>query len=113
MVPYVDQSRLGECRVLVLSSWANRRVGLTNHLQLPESCGALIRKTRGIHTYGMTFPIDVVVLDNDGHVVDVFGQVGPQTRLHFKSTRTVLELGPGAAKQWQLVPGVKLEFANV
>lgn len=75
----------------------------------PES---LLLKTRfGIHTFGVRFPIDVVILDRQNTIVTIKEHVSPN-RIFFWNPLfdTVLELPSGSIEQLKLRKGIKLTF---
>ena len=64
-------------RVKVADSILTRLVGLLGRRSLEPDSGLWIFPSRGIHTMGMVFDIDVVFLDKDLHVVAVGEVVHP------------------------------------
>lgn len=72
------------------SSLLSKSIGLIG----AKKARPLILKTRfGIHTFGVRFPIDVLVLDTDGRVVGTKKNLQPQ-RIFFWNPKygTVIEL---------------------
>ena len=59
---------LGES-IRVADTGLSRIVGLLGERALLPDEGLLIVPSQGVHTLGMLFPIDVVVLDDDWHVL--------------------------------------------
>ena len=57
-----------------LTRWRDKSVGLIGHAQ-PTS--VLLRTHFGIHTFGLRFPIDVVILNKRNEVVKIFQSVPP------------------------------------
>ena len=86
--------------VIVLTSFATRRVGLLNHTSLGERQGLLLRPAKAVHTLGMQFPIDICFLDKHGEVLKIVANAEPgMARLSGPArTAQVLELCAGAAK---------------
>lgn len=68
----------------------------------------LLIKTRfGIHTFGMRFPIDVVVLDKNNRVVLIKENMQPSMLLFWKPTfDTVLELPRGEIRSKNIKKGI-------
>lgn len=61
-------------KVKELKSWKEKLVGLIGQ-QKPQ---ALFFKTRfGIHTFGLKFPIDIIILDKNNKVVKIKINLGP------------------------------------
>lgn len=66
----------------------------------------------GIHTFGMTFPIDVAYLDAQGRILRVYHRLAPFriAALSLK-TESVLELPPGMLAQTNTEVGDILKFS--
>ncbi len=97
----------------VADTTLTRLVGLLGHSPLAPEEGMLIRPSSGVHTWGMTFPIDIVALDHDNWVLGVWSSVGPwRVRgLSFK-TRSILELAPGAIHRSATSIGNQVHIAH-
>ncbi len=70
----------------------------------------LLRRTRGIHTFGVRFPIDVAFCDKDLVVLHVTTAKPWRLCLPRMKARSVIEARAGAFEQWRLKPGDKLEI---
>lgn len=83
-------------RIAVADRWWRRLVGLLGRARLDHGAGLLISPCRGVHTFGMSFPLDVALLDRDGAVVARFAALAPNriTGLH-RRARHALELPAG------------------
>jgi len=85
----------------VPESWRERTRGLIGARTLGPHHAMLLERCRSVHTFGMRFPIDVVFLDRDLHVVDVRRVDPGRLTLPRLRARHVLEcatdtrLGPG------------------
>lgn len=80
-----------------LKTWKEKTFGLINK----EKAEAVFFKTRfGIHTFGLKFPIDVIILDNDQKVVKISEKLRPN-RIFFwlPVFDKVLELPGGEIKK--------------
>ena len=88
---------LADCADVAASSWRRMR-GLLGRPTLARGRGLLIAPCQGVHTLGMTYPIDVVHLDPNGVVRKVLHAVRPWRLgpLVWRS-RFVLELPAGGA----------------
>ncbi len=71
----------------------SRFVGLIGKSRLPPGSGLWIVPSNGVHTFGMTIPIDVLFLDRDYRVVQIRENLRPfrLTSLNWKAN-SVLEL---------------------
>jgi uncharacterized membrane protein (UPF0127 family) len=101
-----DQVRLAESGLTVI-------VGLLGERGLQRGDGLLIVPSQGVHTFGMLFTIDVIVLDNDWRVLAIRPDMRPfrMTRLYWKAA-AVLELPAGTALATSTRVGDQLEFTR-
>ena len=104
---------MGE-RVRVAETGLTRIVGLLGESGLSPGDGLLILPSSGVHTWGMTFPIDVVILDNDWRIIAVRPEMRPfrVTRLYWKAAG-VLELPPGTVESTSTSVGDELAFSRI
>ena len=101
----VDNGVVIADRVAVAATRQTRRTGLLQHTSLPEGEALWIVPSRGVHTFGMKFAIDVLALDEAGVVIDLVAGMKPRrVRLPRKGTAGVLELPAG----WVAKTGTKL-----
>src|SRR5207253_4418200 len=99
-------------KVGVAASRAARAVGLLTRSGLEPGEALWIVPSRGVHTWGMRFTIDVLALDEAGTVIDCVSNLRPwRVRLPRKGTAGVLELPAGtlAASQTGLGHHIVLE----
>ena len=83
-------------RVGVAATRAERAVGLLSRTGLEPGEALWIVPSRGVHTCGMRFPIDMVALDHQGRVIDCVSNLRPwRVRLPRRGTAGVLELAAG------------------
>ncbi|MFQ6015721.1 MAG: DUF192 domain-containing protein [Anaerolineae bacterium] len=54
-----------------VKSWRGRLKGLIGHPPLQRGEGLIIRSCNWIHTFVMSFPIDVLYVDDQGQVVNL------------------------------------------
>jgi len=102
-------------RVDVAASHAERAVGLLSRSSLEPGEALWIVPSRGVHTWGMRFSIDVIALDEAGTVVDCVSNLRPwRVRLPRKGTAGVLELPAGTleASRTSLGHRVVLEMVS-
>jgi uncharacterized membrane protein (UPF0127 family) len=113
IVRVINETRgtvLGE-HVRVADSGLTRIIGLLGERQLSTGDGLLLVPSQGVHTWGMLFPIDVVVLDGGWNVLALRRrmQAFRITRLFWKAA-AVLELPPGMLDSTQTAVGDTLAF---
>jgi uncharacterized protein len=88
--------RLIADKVGVADTRATRAVGLLSRSSLEPGEALWIVPSRGVHTWGMRFTIDVVALDEAGTVIDCVSNLRPwRVRLPRRGTAGVLELPAG------------------
>lgn len=101
-------------RIRLADSAFSRLIGLLGERKLAPGDGLLIVPSQGVHTAGMLFPIDIVVLDNEWRVLDVRKKMRPflVTRIYF-SAAAVLELPAGTVELSGTRTGDNMEFTRV
>jgi len=98
----------------VAATRASRAVGLLSRSGLEPGEALWIVPSRGVHTLGMRFTIDVLALDEAGTVIDCVSNLRPwRVRLPRRGTAGVLELPAGtlAASRTGMGHKVILELA--
>ena len=105
-------SSLGD-RIRVADSGLTRIVGLLGEQKLREGDGLLIVPSQGVHTWGMQFPIDIAVLDDDWNVMAMRCNMRPfrVTRMFWKAA-AVLELPAGMLESTMTAIGDRVEFSR-
>ena len=111
----LDTGELIATRVTVATRMIERGIGLLNRQGLDPGEGLLITPCRGVHTWGMRFPIDMIALDASGVVVDAVASLGPwRIRLPRKGGDRVLELPEGSLLRTSTQTGhrIALDFVS-
>jgi uncharacterized membrane protein (UPF0127 family) len=78
--------------------------------RLGDDEGLWITPCNSVHTFGMTYPIDVVYLDRRQVVRKITPRLSPRRLSFCLFARSTLELPAGRAAQISLQPGVKMEW---
>lgn len=101
---------MGE-KIRVAETGLTRIVGLLGERSIVPGDGLLIVPSQGVHTFGMMFPIDVVVLDQDWKAIGICHSMKPfrLTKVYWKGA-AVLELPSGMLNKTQTSLGDALEF---
>ena len=108
----IDTGAVVADKVAVADTRATRRVGLLSRSGLDPGEGLWIVPSRGVHTCGMQFAIDVAALDAQGIVIDVVTAMKPwRIRLPRRGTAGVLELPAGALDATGTKVGHRIELA--
>ena len=87
-----------------------RRVGLLNRRHLAEGEGLLLDRCYGVHTFGMRFPIDVLFLDKDLHVIRAVKALPPYRTSIVRKAVYVLELPVGALELTRTEEGDQIQI---
>jgi uncharacterized membrane protein (UPF0127 family) len=87
-----------------------RMVGLLNRGQFRQGEGLLLDRCYGIHTFGMRFPIDVLFLDKDLHVIRAVKALPPYRTCVVKKSVYVLEVPVGALDVSHTVEGDQIQI---
>lgn len=95
----------------IAATWWSRLRGLLGRPPLQPGEGLLLRGENAIHTFGMTFAIDVLFLDRTGRVVHLIPTMPPWRISPFVArARDVLELPAGVIAQTQTSLGDHIEL---
>jgi uncharacterized membrane protein (UPF0127 family) len=111
----IDTGSVVADRVGVAATRAARRAGLLDRDGLEPGEALWIVPSRGVHTIGMRFAIDVIALDDDGVIIDRVDALAPwRIRLPRRGTAGVLELAAGTLLRTGTTLGHRITFeANV
>jgi uncharacterized protein len=108
-VVVVDAGGCVVCRRCTVADRPLTRLrGLLGRSSLPAGDGLLLRPSPSVHTWFMRFPIDVVFLDRDLHVLAVRHSVRPWRMAGRRGARAVLELAAGEARRRGVDVGTRL-----
>ena len=101
---------VGDC-IRVADSPLTGIVGLLGERDLPRGDGLLIVPCQGVHTLGMRFAIDIVVLDGEWNVIGIRRELRPfrLTRMFWKAA-AVLELPSGTVESSGTSVGDTFDF---
>ena len=103
--------RILATRIDRLSSFLHRAVGLLARTTIRPDEGVWITSCRAIHTIGMRVAIDVIFVDGESRVLRVHSDVRPnRLALSCRGAEAVVELGSGALRDIDLLPGDRLEL---
>jgi uncharacterized protein len=101
-------------KVRKADNFVTRLVGLLKRTHLGPEEALWLMPSKGIHTIGMKFPIDVVFLNKDHHVVGLMAELAPNriSAIHF-SGYSVLELPSGTIRKSRTEIGDQFEISLV
>jgi hypothetical protein len=107
--------REGTClvpRAKAALSWWSRLRGLLfrRPLAADASEALLISPCSSIHTFGMSYPLDIVFLDRRGVVLGIRECIRPWRACMQKGARSVLEFHEGAIGRLSIAPGDVIEW---
>jgi uncharacterized protein len=87
----------------------SRAKGLLGRQALPLGEGLIILPCKGVHTFLMRFPIDVIFLDRNNHVIETIQNLKPfRISKMLLSSMSVIELPAGTVCASDTVIGNKI-----
>ena len=89
-----------------------RMIGLLNRGRFDQGEGLLLDRCYGIHTFGMRFPIDVLFLDKDLHVIRAIKALPPYRTCAVRKSVYVLEVPVGAIEASCTEEGDQIQISN-
>jgi len=99
-------------KVRKADSFVTRLIGLLKRKRLGPEEALWLVPSKGIHTIGMHFNIDVIFLDKDKKVVDLMPSLRPYSATGFRiAAHSVLELPDGILKKSRTEVGDQLEVS--
>lgn len=100
-------------RVMRADTFLTRLIGLLGREGLMEEEALWLSPCKGIHTMGMSFPIDVIFLDDNLKVVALREKVAPwrATRI-YRAATSVLELPAGSIRRSGVEIGDQMGFTQ-
>jgi uncharacterized protein len=105
-LPVVRQVRFGPWIVWIPETLRERGRGLLGRSGLEPNEGLLLEHSRSVHTFGMRFPIDAVLLDRDDRVIAVVRLSPNRVLLPRARVRAVLEVAAGEGRRF--TPGARV-----
>jgi uncharacterized protein len=97
---------IGSLVVWIPETLRERARGLLGRSELEPNEGLLLERSRSVHTFGMRFPIDAVLLDRDDRVIDVVRLSPNRVLLPRTHVRSVLEVAAGEGRRF--TPGARV-----
>lgn len=98
--------------IIVAGDSRTRRTGLLKHKRLDPGQGLWIVPCEAVHTFGMTFPIDVLFLSRSKKILKIRpGMMRRKIAICLRA-HSVLELPAGTLQQTGTLPGDQLEFES-
>jgi len=94
------------------SNFIERMRGLLGSAPLKENEGLLITPCSSVHTFGMSYAIDLVFLDKQLTIVKTVNSLKPWRMSASSAATMVLELTTNRLEQLQLATGQRLEWHN-
>ncbi len=98
--------------LLVAENLFSRMKGLLGRTSLPAGEALMIRPCKGIHTFGMRFPIDAIFLDRNNRIVALTKDLQPNhlSRV-YPEAASVVELPAGTIEATDTAVGNEIKFA--
>lgn len=100
-------------KIEVADTSLRRFMGLLGRSKLMAGEGLWIRPSSGIHTFGMSFPIDVIGLNSHLRVVRLWNVLHPHRSTAISwSVKSILELPAGQIAESQVEIGDLLQISS-
>lgn len=97
-------------KVLITENWLERARGLLGRDQLQAGEAMLISPCNSVHTFFMSYTIDVVYLDKNLKIVKICPELGPWQLSGCSSAAMVLELPAQTANNLNLQVGTQISW---
>jgi uncharacterized membrane protein (UPF0127 family) len=99
-------------KVFLADSFLKRLKGLLGFQSLEKNQAMVLRPSNSVHTFFMSFPIDVLFVDRSNIVIKAISNLGPfrTTKIFLKSV-FVLELPAGIIASTNTAEGDSLQIA--
>ena len=97
--------------VSVADRWWLRMRGLLGRAPLRQGEGLLLDPCRAVHMLGMSYPLDVVFVDEKLTVVALYHGLAPRARTGWHAARYALELPAGTLRDTETQQGDALRWA--
>jgi uncharacterized protein len=82
--------------IKIATNFFSRMRGLIGSKPLEPGHGFVIPHCKGVHTFGMTFPLDIIFVDSSNQVVGIEEHILPNKTGHvFMSAKQVIECPVG------------------
>lgn len=110
----LDTGEIVVRRVYLADTFRRRLLGLIPRSRIDEDEGLLLVPCKGVHTFFMRFPIDIVYLDRYMSVVALFPDTRPWRVLpQVPGVAQVLETAAGTVSKSKTKIGNKLTFSSL
>lgn len=109
----LQDNRILVGNLMVADSFFTRMKGLLGKSSLGLNEGLLLKRCKGVHTFGMQFPIDVIFLDRDYRVVEIIHDLKPNRITSiYSAADSVLELPAHKVRYSGISKGDFVEFST-
>src|SRR3989449_5933676 len=88
----LTRGRVLGTRIAVADRWWLRLRGLLGRPPLGAGGGVLLTPCRAVHTFGLSYPVDVAFLDRRGAVVALYHRLAPRSEEHTSELQSRLHL---------------------
>ncbi len=98
---------------IMADTFFGRLTGLLPKKTLIEGEGMILKPCKQVHTYFMSYNIDVIFLDGDNNIIYLHENMEPgHVTPYIKKATAVLEVPEGTIYRWTLRVGDALEIRN-
>jgi uncharacterized membrane protein (UPF0127 family) len=109
----MEPDRVIAAQLEIADTLWKQTVGLLGRHSLPTEGGLWLKPCNGIHTFGMRFPIDVLVLDAEGYALRIVSALKPWRICGpIRKARVVVELPAGTLTRYRIQPGDRFHLSQ-
>lgn len=99
-------------QIKIADTFWSRMCGLLGTKYLNKEQGLLIRPCNSVHMFGMNYAIDVIYLDQDGHILKIVANLKPWQFCLCWSAKSALEVPAGVVEKMHWNVGDCLKFRS-
>lgn len=104
-----------QSQLVIAHAWRTKGMfermrGLLGRPPLESGQALLIAPCNAIHTFGMSYPLDIVFVDAKGEILKLFRRLPPLRMAKAFGARITIELAPGEIDRIGLLVGDQLQW---
>lgn len=107
----VSKDRIISSRALLASTFFSRLKGLLGRNKLEENEALCIKPCKSVHTYFMSFPIDVIFVNSENTVCNIIENLKPfKITSYYKEAEYVLEMAAFEGQRKNIQIGDRIDI---
>lgn len=105
-----DGKNTNVCKLYVADNFALRSRGLLLRKKITSEEAMLLTDCNNIHTFGMTYPIDIVFLNDKKQVIDIRENIKPYRLAFNRQAKDVIEFAGYVSKSAGIQVGMSFAW---